>query len=373
MRFLTRLMLLAIAFAVCALPDYGQEVKTKEDAPLPTAAGPPTPAIEYTPSMWKEYSSQRGQFSVMFPGTLVEDVDNSSGVLTGRKYTLTTTAAYVVSYMDLPADFPLNPETDATLRKQLFDKMRDEPLLSLKGKILTETEVTLDSHPGRMLKVALPDATVMRQKCYVAGKRIYTLLVMTPNELQAADGGRFDESRATRFLDSFKIGRPVAIEENPAAWKEYSSTSGRFTVLFPGTPVVTDNSYDTPFGRRDAHSYQLIGSIEYMASYTDYVIELEKDPPEFNKTLDYIRDHSAEDIKSKVLDETAITIAGHKGRMTRLASPDGSITTVKAFAVAKRLYLVIVSTPAISQTADGGRANEAWATKFFDSIKVTSQ
>ncbi len=373
MRFLTSLILLAIAFAVCALPGYGQDAKAKEGAPASTTTGPAAPAVESNPSNWKKYSSPQGRFSVMFPGTHVEESDNSSGMLTGRKYALTTTVGYVVSYLDLPADSPHNPETDAVLRRQLFDKLRDEPAISLKGKLIAETEITVDSHPGQMLKFSLPDSMVMRQKCVVVGKRIYTVLVMTPNELQALDGGRFDESRATTFLDSFKVGRPVAVEENPEAWKTYSSTPCRFTVLFPGTPTTTDNSYDTDFGRCDAQSYTVKASAEYVVSYTDYVMELELDPKEFNKTLDYIRDGSMEKLKAKILDESAVSVDGHKGRMIRLATPDESITTVKAFAVEKRLYLIIVTTPAVSQTADGLPVNQSWVTKFFDSFKVVSK
>ena len=66
MRFLTRTILLTLAFTVSVLPDYGQQSKAKQEAGPP--ALPPTPAGEYRPSVWKKYSSKRGLFSVMFPG-----------------------------------------------------------------------------------------------------------------------------------------------------------------------------------------------------------------------------------------------------------------------------------------------------------------
>jgi hypothetical protein len=144
----------------------------------------------------------------MFPGTVVTEADASSGIVKGRKYTVTTTAVYVVAYLDFPTDFPSNPETDPTLRDEVFNKLRDSALKAVAGKLIDETEVSLESHPGRLLTFSIADGSVTRVKCYLVEKRLYQLVVVTPRELSAPDGGKFDQTRTTKFLDSFKLAKP---------------------------------------------------------------------------------------------------------------------------------------------------------------------
>jgi hypothetical protein len=210
MNSLARVLLLIIAVIVGALPSYGQESKTKQGLSAPVTPSPS--AIESNPNAWKEYSSQRGRFTILFPGTPIE-ADNSSGRLEGRRFMLKTTAAYAVYYSDFPSDFPNDLEKEAALRKQFLDTARDAVVAKSNGKVLSETDIYLDGHPGRTLKIALPDGTVTRDKTYVVGKRIYQVVVVTLGELLAPDGGRFDEIRATKFLESFKLNRPENNED----------------------------------------------------------------------------------------------------------------------------------------------------------------
>ena len=207
MRPLMRILLLIVAVTISALPIYSQESKTKQDSKAPV--DPPPPAVEYNPNAWKEYSSQQGRFTIMFPGTPTE----AAGRLEGRRFMLKTTAVYAVYYTDFPASFPYDLEKEVSLRKQFLDASRDTTLAQSKGKVLSETDISLEGHPGRMMKIALPDGTITREKTYVVGKRIYQIIVVTRGELLAPDGGRFDETRATKFLDSFKLARPENNED----------------------------------------------------------------------------------------------------------------------------------------------------------------
>jgi len=207
MSVLTRVFLLTIVSTVSAIPSYSQESKTGQGSSAPADR---PPAVEHNPNAWKEYSSKRGLFTIIFPGTPTDD-DNSSGTpsrLEGRKYMLTTTAVYAVYYMDFPADFPNDLEKEGMLRKQWFDNARDATVSQSKARFLDETDIAIDGHPGRLLKLALPGGGILREKQFVVGKRVYQILVITPKESLAPDGGRFDQSRATRFLDSFKLAKP---------------------------------------------------------------------------------------------------------------------------------------------------------------------
>jgi hypothetical protein len=213
-----------------------------------------------------------------------------------------------------------------------------------------------------MITVALSNGDICRQKQYLVGKRVYQILVATPKGLEAA---------ATKFLDSFKLARPaLAIENSPDAWKVYSSTRGRFSIMFPGTPVEADKSYDTPNGRMDARDYVVITSAEYTVFYTDFAIDLEQGSDELNKMLDQMRDRVVADFKAKVIVEIVISIEGHPGSMMKLAAPDGSITRAKSYAVGKRLYQIMVTTSKALQSPDKGWFDELFASRFFDSFKL---
>lgn len=206
MSFLTRLALIIIAFTFVATPGISQDAKPNRGTRV-SAESPPPPAVEYDPRSWKEFYDERGMFSITFPGTPSE-ADNSSGEIAGRKFTLKTTAYYFVGYQVFPASFPIELEKEATLRKQFFDRLRDQVISPSHAKVLSETEVTIDGHPGSFTEFGLPNGGILRQYIYLVGKRSYQIFVVTPKELPAADGGQFDEIRATNFLTSFRLAGP---------------------------------------------------------------------------------------------------------------------------------------------------------------------
>lgn len=364
MSFLTRVLLLIIAFTVSATLGYSQEGKTSP-APEPTP-----PAVEHNPNAWKEYSSQRGRFAIMFPGTPAESdySYDTAPRAEGRKYILKTTALYRVSYLDFQVQVSNALAMERILRKQFLDGARDVMLGTFKGKLLSDTDISIDGHPGRLIKIAEPDGTMLRTENYVVGTCVYQLEVVTPLELLAPDQGRFDESRATKFLDSFKLAKPI--EDDPNAWKTYSSTRGRFSIVFPGTPVEADKSYDTPNGWMDARDYTVTTTAEYSVFYTDFVVDLEQDSTERNKFLDHIRDSVVAAFKAKLISETAISLDAHPGRMMKLSTPDGTVTRVRSYGVGKRLYQITVTTPGELDAPDASRFDELWATKFLDSFKL---
>jgi hypothetical protein len=145
-------------------------------------------------------------FNIMFPGTPVE-ADNSSGEIAGRKFTLKTSAYYFVGYQVFPASVP-ELEKETTLRRQFLDRLRDQVMSLSHARVLSETEATIDGHPWSFTKFGLPNGGILRQYIYVVGKRTYQMFVVTPKELPAADGGQFDETRATKFLTSFRLAGP---------------------------------------------------------------------------------------------------------------------------------------------------------------------
>ena len=173
-----------------------------QNTPEPDA--PPRPAAEYDPKAWKEYSSRQGRFSILFPGRPSEEdtsFDTAAGRLEARQYKLATSAYYIVDY----TDFPLVLEQEPGKLNQTFNSIRDGAVANAQGKVLSESDLRLEGHPGRELKIAIPDGGIIRVRMYAVGQRIYQTAVTTPKELKAPDGGRFDEARALKFLDSLKL------------------------------------------------------------------------------------------------------------------------------------------------------------------------
>jgi hypothetical protein len=203
MKFLGRTLVLIAIITIVSFPSLSQE-GGKPSSPI-APQEPPPPAVEYNPSAWKVFSSSEGRFTIMFPGTPTEK-NNSSNITGGRvanhEFTLKTTAFYGISY----TDFPVDVEQEAAIRKQILDAVRDIVAAQTKGKVLSEEDISLDGHPSRRIKLAFANGGIMRVIACAVGKRMYQVFVITPREALAPDGGKFDEMRTNKFLNSFKSG-----------------------------------------------------------------------------------------------------------------------------------------------------------------------
>jgi hypothetical protein len=106
-------------------------------------------------------------------------------------------------------DFPSDIERNAEEFNKLVDSIRDAATADAKGKMLSETNFTLDGHPGRMLKAANLDGSIANIKVYAVGKRFYSVSITIPKELLTTDGGKFDELIGVKFFNSFKLAKHV--------------------------------------------------------------------------------------------------------------------------------------------------------------------
>ncbi|HYW73678.1 MAG TPA: hypothetical protein VE961_21830 [Pyrinomonadaceae bacterium] len=154
------------------------------------------PVSAQTDPEWKAFSDERGTFSVMLPGKPVEE-DNSTDKVSGRKFTLATTAVFMVGYQDLPADFPYDLEQHKELLTQLWDGERDAVISQSKAKLVSQTDILVDGHPGRLTKLQLTNGATYTGRELAVGKRLYQMFVITRSEAEAM-----------RFLDSFKVTQP---------------------------------------------------------------------------------------------------------------------------------------------------------------------
>jgi hypothetical protein len=82
--------------------------------------------------------------------------------------------------------------------QKLLDRLRDSVLAGGKAKLLSETQISLEGHPGRELKVEFPDGIAIA-RLYVVGNRIYQVIASL--ETNKKD----QEPNAIKILDSFKL------------------------------------------------------------------------------------------------------------------------------------------------------------------------
>jgi hypothetical protein len=204
MSLLIRSLLLFVVISGGATSCRGQRGGPAQSPPPPSAA---TPGAGQRPDERKEFSSERGRFAILFPGTPEEEQYTPSGLRDSRQYVFWDDwANYDVAYNDYDIDL----EKDAEKRNYVLNGMRDTGVSKVNGRLLSEAEVSLGGHPGRALKVSIPDGSIIRVRMYVVGRRFYQVGVTTLGEQSAPDGGRSAEARALKYLDSFRLIQPGA-------------------------------------------------------------------------------------------------------------------------------------------------------------------
>jgi hypothetical protein len=113
-------------------------------------------------------------------------LDTPAGRLDARQYLFVDDwANYDVAYNDFHVDL----EADAERRNHVINRLRDAGVSNFNGRVLSESEVSLGSHPGRALKVSIPDGSIIRVRMYAVGRRVYQIGVTTLGEQSAWDGG----------------------------------------------------------------------------------------------------------------------------------------------------------------------------------------
>lgn len=172
------------------------------------AQDPPAPATDFVFEQWKEFLSNDGGFKVSMPGIPTETsqpVDTKPGAPLAHFHALTTkTAEYTVGFTTFARDLESMQSSRVTLAG-----IRDRILVKESGKLLSETDVSLEGHPGRALVIEVNDG-MFRDRYYLVRNRLYTISVFTPTVKGVSPGDavgirKAQETIAERFLDSFKL------------------------------------------------------------------------------------------------------------------------------------------------------------------------
>jgi hypothetical protein len=150
---------------------------------------------------WKEFNSQECRCSAQFPGTpqpKTQGMQTKVGTLEARMFMLEVPGAfYAMAYVDYPKDALAKKAPD-----ELLDGARDGAVGNVKGKLTTETKVSMSGYPGRELRIDAPGDLALVARIYLVKERLYQILVVMPKSKES-------DAEAKKFLDSFKFGKPA--------------------------------------------------------------------------------------------------------------------------------------------------------------------
>ncbi len=146
---------------------------------------------------WKRIESSAGEYSVLMPLS-AKDMKQRSGRSRGVQMHVKNAEfkgnGFTVIHVDLLGIEKQSAET-------VLDNGRKGAVAQVRGKLVKETKIELNGHPGRDLLVALPSGKgFVRARCFFARPRIYQFIVSTPKGLENSED-------VLRFLDSAKIER----------------------------------------------------------------------------------------------------------------------------------------------------------------------
>lgn len=130
-------------------------------------------------------------------------------------------------------------------------------------------------------------------------------------------------------------------------WINYSSRTGRFSIMMPAEPTLQEQPVDTAAGKLMNYVFlSQKGSAAFAISYADYP-QNDADP---QGVLDRVRDGAVTGIKGTLVSGKNITHKGYPGREFQ-ASTQGALYTSRIFLVKDRLYQMVVVAPATQLSA----------------------
>ncbi len=147
-----------------------------------------------------------------------------------------------------------------------------------------------------------------------------------------------------------------------ARLQPYTSTDGRFSVLFPGSPTLNDQPVALPDGDSvTLHQFHFEeNNLSYLVMYNDYPAKYVSGGP--LSILESVRDGSTESLKATLTSDGPTDLNGVPGRAFKFTDKDGSTYVVRDFLDGQRLYQVIVTV--------GAGSSATQAEDFLNSFRI---
>lgn len=199
LRFLLVFLLLLLGYGaslgVMVWSDTQQSGKKK-------ASGTQGPGGGDSKWTWTEFASPEGKFSVLLPGTPEKRDQRFKGpggntTLHNFVVDLKDDGAYTVGYLDLPA-----APKDADAAKKTAEDLARSGAQAVQGATQRGIkDVSIDSHPGKEVDLAVPGQGGMVMRTFVVKQRVYTLVAAGPAAIPV-------NPNVEKFFSSFKLTAP---------------------------------------------------------------------------------------------------------------------------------------------------------------------
>jgi TonB family protein len=165
---------------------------------------------------------------------------------------------------------------------------------------------------------------------------------------------------------------PLPAEYDPAAWREYKSGAGRFSILFPGTPQEKTEQLNSNGRKVPVRIFKLSGLADYTVMYHDSPPPVDMNPEARRNMLNSFVKQATERFQAALLEQKEATLDGQMGLSAKLRLADHSIMRLQLYAIGIRIYQLMIKTPPEQgATEDQRRFYEATADKFLNSFKLT--
>ncbi len=162
-----------------------------------------------------------------------------------------------------------------------------------------------------------------------------------------------------------------APDYSPAAWKEFTSSEGRFKLLFPGLPRKYATRDEGPGYSLEIQNFMFQSAMEYFLAYLDYpVINSSELVPK--RLFDTIINNNVTRTKSELMSVENIKLEEYPGAAYAMKLPMGTVIRARMYLVQSRLYILSCASFDKDTPETILKSREEWAAKFFASFKLTT-
>lgn len=153
-------------------------------------------------SVWQEFSSKDGGFTVLLPSQPQENLVSLKTDLSPGAFHFFTVIngdrEYGITYTDL-----LHPAGNEKDREKIFKAVRQLALTGRHRELLKEQSLTLNNYQGYEFRISEEPGRIIIDRAYLAGKRLYQVIASFP-----AARGETDETK--RFFESFRLSETTS-------------------------------------------------------------------------------------------------------------------------------------------------------------------
>jgi hypothetical protein len=146
---------------------------------------------------WPEFKSTEENFTISMPGEPQQERTTGQTPLGNGHhiYTLDDNGvSFTVSYSVLD-----NVPTQSKDIKRTLDMARDMVAIVTNGKLLTDTDISIDKFPGRLVRIE-KDKRIWTVHAYIVKDRMYQLMTTEPKAKEP-------NASAAKFFESFHLLR----------------------------------------------------------------------------------------------------------------------------------------------------------------------